>query len=508
MVSSRFFLALLAMMVAIVVSAKKKPHIVMIVLDDLGSHDLGMHGTGIRTPHSDRMAEQGIYLENYYVLPYCSPTRAALLSGKYPLHTGVHNWIHPKSTAGLPLEDETLADLLQRAGYETHAVGKWHVGHSRWEQTPTYRGFSSFFGFYTGGEDYFQHTQDKGYDLRYDRTQYCGQGCSQIVDERGNYSTTVFTREAIRVVQDYSTTEQQKDHPLFLYLAFQAVHCPNQVPQEYMDRYSNHTDWIDRRKNYAGMLTAADEGIGNVTQALQDAGLWENTLVIFTTDNGGPTTTCCVQGSSNHPKRGGKCSVWEGGTTGDGFLSGPALPTLGLKGGQRFPHLFHVVDWLPTIAEALEILPRKAYALDGKSQLTSLKQGGPPTRQELFVGYSQADTTNQWYGPAIRYRNWKIVQGTSGGPDQFNDHPEGSIAPLPGGLLNSTYLLFDLKTDPMEESDVAHQYPEVVQALRYKLATYQQSYVPPQANDDSSCPFTGLVNTSVGPTWYVIDSAQ
>jgi arylsulfatase A-like enzyme len=290
MVSSRFFLALLAMMVAIVVSAKKKPHIVMIVLDDLGSHDLGMHGTGIRTPHSDRMAEQGIYLENYYVLPYCSPTRAALLSGKYPLHTGVHNWIHPKSTAGLPLEDETLADLLQRAGYETHAVGKWHVGHSRWEQTPTYRGFSSFFGFYTGGEDYFQHTQDKGYDLRYDRTQYCGQGCSQIVDERGNYSTTVFTREAIRVVQDYSTTEQQKDHPLFLYLAFQAVHCPNQVPQEYMDRYSNHTDWIDRRKNYAGMLTAADEGIGNVTQALQDAGLWENTLVIFTTDNGGPTT--------------------------------------------------------------------------------------------------------------------------------------------------------------------------------------------------------------------------
>jgi arylsulfatase A-like enzyme len=189
-------------------------------------------------------------------------------------------------------------------------------------------------------------------------------------------------------------------------------------------------------------------------------------------------------------------------------LSGPALPTLGLKGGQRFPHLFHVVDWLPTIAEALEILPRKAYALDGKSQLTSLKQGGPPTRQELFVGYSQADTTNQWYGPAIRYRNWKIVQGTSGGPDQFNDHPEGSIAPLPGGLLNSTYLLFDLKTDPMEESDVAHQYPEVVQALRYKLATYQQSYVPPQANDDSSCPFTGLVNTSVGPTWYVIDSAQ
>ena len=486
---------------------KKKPHILMIVMDDLGSHDLGMHGTGIQTPASDKLAKQGVYLQNYYVLPYCSPTRAALLSGRYPLHTGVHNWIKPKSTAGLPLFDETLADLLRRASYKTHAVGKWHLGFSSWEQTPTFRGFESFFGFYGGGEDYFQHTtgREGGYDLHYDPTQNCGEGCSQTIDERGNYSTHVFTREAIQVVEEYSNNNVNNngDSPLFLYLAFQAVHAPNEAPQEYVDRYENQTDWTDQRKNYAGMLTAADEGIQNVTRAFQEAGLWDDTLVVFTTDNGGPTTTCAVQGSSNYPKRGGKCSVWEGGTTGDGFISGPALKKLGFPTKERFPHLFHVVDWFPTLAELLGVVPRNLGKLDGRSQLESMKDKGRiATRQELFIGYSLADTTNQWYGPAIRYENWKIVQGTSAGPDADDPRPKGSKTPLPGGALNTSYLLFDLETDPLEETNLADFYPDVVQSLIYRLREYQKSYVPPQANDDSSCPFTGLVNTSVGLTWY------
>lgn len=279
-------------------------------MDDLGSHDLGFHGTGIQTPNIDKLARQGIYLDQYYVTPYCSPTRAALLSGRYPLHTGVSHWIRPQSTMGLPLEDYTLAQLLQQAGYATHAVGKWHVGHSKWEQTPTWRGFDSFYGFYGGGEDYFTHGQSGYFDLRWDPQPFSDESSSQVVDtEQGNYSTHVFSREAIHRIQEHGESSDETI-PLFLYLAYQAVHCPNQVPSEYMNRYANRTDWSDRRKNYAGMLTAADEGVGKVVQALKDQSMWENTMVIFTTDNGGPTESCCVQGSSNYPKKGGKCTVW------------------------------------------------------------------------------------------------------------------------------------------------------------------------------------------------------
>lgn len=494
---------------------QKRPHILMIVMDDLGSHDLGLHGTGILTPNADELASTGIYLDKYYVLPSCSPTRASLFSGKYPLHTGVSHWIHLYSTAGLPLEEETLADLLQRDGiYETHAVGKWHIGHSKWEQTPTFRGFDSFFGFYGGGEDYFSHVNDGAYDLRHDKQPKCGQGCSQLVDARGTYSTHLFSHQATQVIQDYATRhghknnqpveqqQQQEDEdskPLFLYLAYQAVHCPNQVPQEYMDRY-NHTDWSDQKRNYAGMLTAADEGIGNVTDALKHYGLWDDTLVIFTTDNGGPTQTCCVQGSSNYPKRGGKCTIWEGGTTGDGFLSGPALAKLGFPTATRFPHMFHVVDWLPTLAELVGVVPRHLDQLDGKSQLASLRnEGGSPARNELFVGYVKNDNTNSWYGPSVRFQNWKLIQGCSGGPHAQNMTPAGTRLPVPGGISNSTYLLFDLEQDPQEDNDLSDLYPEIVRSLRYKLQLYQQSYVPPQPNDDSSCPFTGLVNTTMGP---------
>jgi arylsulfatase B len=495
------------------------PHIVMIVMDDLGSNDLGMHGTGIHTPTCDWLATEGLYLENYYVLPSCSPTRSALLSGRYPLHTGVHDWIAAVSTAGLPLEDETLSTLLRRAGYRTHAVGKWHLGHSQWEQTPTFRGFESFFGFYMGGQDYFQHRDNEnkgGYDLRYDAHEHCGHDCSKIVDERGNYSTHVFTREAIRVIRDHGGGSEE---PLFLYLAYQAVHSPAEVPDEFIDMYRNKTDWNDRRKVYAGMLTAADEGIQNVTTALKQHGLWEDTIVIFTTDNGGPTTTCAIQGSSNFPRRGGKCSIWEGGTTGDGFLSGPAMRNFDLSQRDRFSDLFHVVDWLPTLAELVGVVPM-GNTLDGVSQLLGLQHGGttrqttttttagpfPPARRELFVGYAHTNghdaNDGGWYGPAIRYGRWKLIQGLSGGPDDFDRNPEATLTPAHGGN-GTSYLLFDLTVDKEELQNLALFYPQVVQQLAEKLRYYQRTYVPPQPNNDLACPFPGLVNTTVGPTWYV-----
>ena len=482
-------------------SNNKRPHILMIVVDDLGSHDLGMHGSEILTPASDALANEGIYLDNYYVLPSCSASRASLLSGRYPLHTGVYTWIPERSTAGLPLDEETLAQVLKRANYTTHAVGKWHIGHSTWNQTPTFRGFETFFGFKMEGEDYFTHMDGKATDLRWESRENCGEGCSEVVDERGNYSTHVFTRRAIDVLDNY--TKGQQDKPLFLYLAYQAVHGPDEVPQYYKDMYMGK-NWTDLRKTYAGMLTAADEGIANVTKALKETGLWNDTLIIFTTDNGGPTATCGIQGSSNYPRRGGKCSVWEGGTTGDGFLSGPALTTIaGMVGNRRMGDIFHIVDWLPTLAELVGAKP-EGKPLDGVSQLSGLKGpiNHPPARQEVFVGYAQAEY-GLWYGPSLRHGQWKIIQGNSGGRAWLWQKPGGGTTePMQGGIQNTTYLLYDLSMNREESQNVADQHPEIVNWLRGRLQFYSQTFVPPQANNDHSCPLTGFENSSIGPAWY------
>jgi arylsulfatase A-like enzyme len=505
------------------------PHIVFIVMDDLGSHDLGMHGSGIETPNCDWLAAQGIYLSNYYVLPTCSPTRAAIMSGKYPLHTGVHTVIKPESTRGLPLDEETIPQVLKKAGYSTHAVGKWHLGHSSWEQTPTFRGFDSFFGYYLGGQDYFTHRQQGSYDLRWDREPNCGAGCSVLRDETGNYSTHVYTREAIHRIREHQNSEQ----PLFLYLAYQAVHNPNAVPEEYKTRYNSNVTWNDKRITYAGMLTAADEGIGNVTAALKEYGLWENSLLVFTTDNGGPTEVCAVQGSSNFPLRGGKCTVWEGGTTGDGFLSGPYLAKLKLPSATTAEGIFHAVDWLPTLGEIAGGV-QKDGPIDGVSQLNALRTK-QPARKEVFVGYGfdQRD----WYGPAIRVNHWKLIEG-SGGPDALKqaERHYGSMQQKRmkdkgrrSGFFNegmdykigkknrdhrkkgfeynhrqmpdeeSFYLLFNLELDKEELHNVADLFPEIVKELVEKLEAYKREFVPEAAEKDA-CTFE-IAQTEMGATW-------
>ena len=493
----------------------KRPHILFIVMDDLGSNDLGLHGSGILTPTADQLAQEGIFLDNYYVLPYCSPTRAAIMTGRYPLHTGCHDVIASDQSQGLPLDEETLPTVLRKQGYSAHAVGKWHLGHSRWEQTPTFRGFQSFYGYYLGWTDHFSHYHHDidGYDMHKDSREFCGAACSVLADERGNYSTDVFTREAVGVIERHPPNQ-----PLFLYLAHQAVHAPDEVPDRYYEMYKNQTSWTNQRKIYAGMLTAADESISTVVDAMRAKGLWNETLVIYTTDNGGPTSVCGVQGSTNRA-RGGKCSVWQGGTTGDAFLSGPALSSWQqskrtarntqskeTKGKHViYPHIFHAVDWLPTLA-ALTGARLDGKPLDGVSQWDSLIQpdfsySQQPPRQEVFIGY--AAFRQKWFGPAVRWKNWKIIQGGSGGPDSYNKNPsDGTLQPSPGGNLSAVYKLYNLEQDPNETMDLSEQYPVVLQLLQQKLRDYQQTYVPPIQNDPACTPFRGVVNTTLfGPTF-------
>jgi arylsulfatase A-like enzyme len=409
------------------------------------------------------------------------------------------------------LDEQTLPQVLKQGGYETHSIGKWHIGHARWSYTPTFRGFDSFFGYYLGAEDYFTHYKDgktgRAYDLHYDMRPNCGQGCSQLVDERGNYSTHVFTREAETLINNYTP---DNNGPLFLYLAYQAVHHPDEVPPVYEAPYHDRKDWDPIRKTYAGMLSCADEGIANVTAALKRQNMWKDTIMIVTTDNGGPTDVCMVQGSKN-VGRGGKCTLYEGGTRGDAMLSGPALEKFGIRCAQQYENLFHVVDWLPLLASMTGTKPT-GKPLDGVNHLPALRgETSPPPREEVFIGYAMIqnqlpyEKKGVWFGPAIRWKQWKLIQGISGGPESADEMPPGTPHPAVGGNISSAYLLFNLENDPLEQYNVVDSNPLILEILRTKLQQYYESFVPPFQHepwDDTICDFHGpTYQAPFGPTW-------
>lgn len=272
----------------------------------------------------------------------------------------------------------------------------------------------------------------------------------------------------------------------------------DEVPEYYRKPYENVSHWDERRKTYAGMLSAADESIENVTRALEHAGLWDDTLLIVTTDNGGPTDVCGVQGSRNKQK-GGKCTIWEGGTHGDALLSGPALRRI--VGDSKIPSsygpIFHVVDWLPMLANLVGAKPQ-GKPLDGVDHFPHIRGDVPlPPREEAYIGYT---TFVHWWGPAIRWKNWKMIQGGSGGPLSPNSVPNGTDYPESGGVAWGSYLLFNLDKDPYETEDLSQQYPFLVDFLRQKLKHYHESYVAP-IPEDPSCSFHFTNTSQFGPVW-------
>ena len=273
----------LPLLVVALAGAGAAPNVVFIVADDLGFGDLGFTGvSNINTPHIDAIAASGIRLTHYYGQPVCSPSRAAIMTGRYPIALGLQTYvIDPDGVDyGLPLNETTIAQVLKQYGnYTTAAVGKWHLGMASWKQTPAYRGFSSYRGMLSGGQDYFTHFDDgtSGYDMHIQSTPNCGPGCSTVDwASAGEYSTHIYTSSATRVIQAHDPA----NGPLFLYLAYQAVHSPDQVPASYVWPY-NATIPDPKRRTFAGMLSCLDEGVGNVTAAIAASAIANNTLVVF-----------------------------------------------------------------------------------------------------------------------------------------------------------------------------------------------------------------------------------
>ncbi|KAL8594525.1 hypothetical protein ACOMHN_028879 [Nucella lapillus] len=384
--------------------ASQRPHIILIVADDLGYNDVSFHGSEqIPTPNIDGLAYSGVLLNNYYVSPICTPTRSALLTGRHPIHTGMqHSVIVGDEPYGLPLTEKLLPQYLKPLGYRSHIVGKWHLGMFAKEYTPLYRGFESHFGYYQGCEDYYDHSYEAdpsqwGLDFRRDMT--------VLYNYTGHYSTTLFTDEAVGVINSHDSQE-----PLFLYLPYQAVHSGNgdsptplEAPQKYIDRFPHIQN--KHRRVYAAMVSALDDGVGAVYAALKKRNMLNNSVIVFTTDNGGPANGFDFNAASNFPLRGLKATLWEGGVRGVGFIHSPLLK----KSSYVSQNMLHVCDWLPTLYEAAGGNPKNLKNLDGVSAWKMLSTEGAAVRSEML---HNIDPISKFAG--IRVGEYKLLTGNIG----------------------------------------------------------------------------------------------
>lgn len=421
------------------------PNIVYIISDDGGWKDVGYHGSDIKTPNIDRLAVEGARLEQFYAQPMCTPSRAALMTGRYPFRYGLQTAVIPQSgTYGLALDEYPLPQVLKDAGYYTAMSGKWHLGHSKIEYWPRRRGFDSFYGALLGEIDHFTHKAANGNPDWYRN--------NKALEEEG-YDNILVGAEAVRVIDEH---DQKK--PLFLYLAFTAPHTPYQAPEEYLDRNSHIAD--ESRRKYAAMISVMDDEIGKVVAALEKRGMRDNTLIVFQSDNGGVVNAFFageseVKGklpADNGPYREGKGTTYEGGTRVVGLVNWPGKIKPGTVDGPM-----HVVDMYPTLAGLAGAALGKNKPLDGMDMWPTLAEGKPSPRTEIV--YNIEPMTG-----AVRQGDWKLVWKA---------------------VLPQSIELFDLSKDERETTNLADQNPEMVKKLQARITELASQMAPPLIMHDA-----------------------
>jgi arylsulfatase A-like enzyme len=443
-ISVRWLVPLLALAVNAPGFAEERPNVVFLLADDLGREDCGfMGGKQIKTPHIDKLASAGTKLDAFYVQPVCSPTRAAFMTGRYPMRHGLQvGVVRPWAQYGLPLDEQTLPQALKSAGYATAIVGKWHLGHHAPEYLPTRRGFDHQYGHYNGALDYFTHVRDGGFDWHRDDKECRDEG----------YSTHLIARDAAQFVKD---TAGKK--PFFLYVPFNAVHAPHQVPDEYMAPYG---ELKGERRKYAGMLAAMDEAVGQIVKAVEDAGVRKNTLFVFSSDNGGPQPGVVTD---NGKYRAGKGTLYEGGVRVAAFATWDGR----INAGATVNEPLHMVDWYPTLVKLCGAKVEQKLTLDGLDIWPTLTEGKPAPHDVILLN----TTPNTG---AVRAGDWKLVKTGA-------DDPDGDPVPKKKGKDKDGIELFNLKDDPYEKTDLSDKHPERVKALQAMLGAFAKQAVPPKA---------------------------
>jgi arylsulfatase A-like enzyme len=428
-----------------------RPNIVMILADDLGWNDVGYHGSEINTPNIDRLAAEGLELDRFYAQPTCSPTRAALMTGKSPRKLGISRAIAKNQQLGLDLDEQILPQYLNALGYQSLMVGKWHLGNYIPAYAPPARGFEHFYGFLSGGIGYWDHNHGGGHDW---------QRNGRTVREEG-YATHLLGDEAVHLIEEY-----QSQQPLFLYLAMAAPHMPNQAPQAGINKYSQISN--PNRRVHAAMVSELDHQIGRVIEALKKRDMLDNTLILFASDNGGliggeaelastlrkladlgtfffdrPVPFSTLEefakfsydgGSDNGTLRGTKTSTLEGGVRVPALLWWPNQINPGTHN-----EFISVSDLLPTLLDAVGGSDDIPDDIDGASQWRSLSKGEITRKPDYLV--TGFDNTSLYQPP------WKLITG---------DRLE----------------LYNVFTDPTESIDLSAQYPERVTEMQKIIANW------------------------------------
>jgi arylsulfatase A-like enzyme len=421
-----------------------KPNIVHIVADDLGWKDVGFNGAiDIKTPNLDKLAAEGAKFTQFYVQPMCTPTRAALMTGRYPFRYGLQTIVIPTAAGyGLDTTEWLMPQCLKEAGYNTAIIGKWHLGHADKKYWPKQRGFDYQYGAMIGELDYFTHEEHGVLDWFRD---------NKPVREKG-YTTQLIGEDAVKYIN-----AQNPNKPFYLYLTFNAPHTPYQAPQEYIDRYKNITE--PTRRTYAAMVTCMDDEIGRVVAAIDKKGLRDNTLVIFQSDNGG-TRSKMFTGQmadvskiqipcDNGPYRDGKGMLYEGGTLVCAFANWPGH----IKPGSTVDGIIHAVDMYPTFAKLAGASTAKSKPLDGMDVWQTISEGKPSPRTEVIYNVEP-------FRAALRDGDWKLVWRT---------------------ILPSNIELFNLAEDPYEKNNLAGAHPEKVAAMQQRLEALAKQTAKPLA---------------------------
>ena len=381
------------------------PNVIVILTDDQGYKDVGFNGCeDIPTPNIDRIAQQGVKFTSGYVsYAVCGPSRAGLITGRYQDRFGFGRnplFAPNDPDQGLPVSEETLADALKRGGYRTMAIGKWHLG-AHESQRPLNRGFDEFFGFLTGGHQYFPELWTLN-DISEVNSQFAAYKTkllknNQRIDEQ-EYLTDALSREAVSFVA------KNASQPFFLYLAYNAPHAPLQATEKYLSRFSHIGD--KKRKKYAAMVSSVDDGVGMVLDKLKELNIHENTLVVFLSDNGGPHTK---NGSNNDPLREGKGSLYEGGIRVPFAMQWPGR----LQGGQVYHEPIISLDIFAIAAEYAGVKPKNK--LDGVNIIPFIneeKEGAP--HEKLF--WRKFDSNSI----AVRSNDMKLVSMNGAAEELYN----------------------------------------------------------------------------------------